>query len=121
MTISYLLDEHVPRALQLLLARDEPELVVWRVGEPSAPKRGTPDPAILNWCEEEGVVLVTNNRSSMAVHLRHHLAQGRHVPGIFILDTGVSLAEAADELALIAGATEPPEHQDLIRFLPLST
>jgi hypothetical protein len=121
MTLSYLLDENVPRALQTALSRKAPELPVWRVGGRGAPPRGTPDPEILRWCEERKVVLVTNNRGSMPVHLQHHLAQGRHVPGIFIMDTGVSLAETADELVLIAGATEPYEHQDLIRFLPLST
>jgi len=117
MTLSYLLDEHVPRALQTALSRRAPELPVWRIGGPGAPARGTPDPEILRWCEERSVVLVTNNRSTMPEHLRAHLAQGQHVPGIFFLNTAMSLRETVTQLLLFAGATEPYEHRDLFRYL----
>ncbi len=84
--IKYLLDEHVDPRLRKALKRLASEIVVWRVGDPSAPHLGTLDPEILLWCEERGFSLVTNNRESMPVHLRDHLAARRHVPGIFTLN-----------------------------------
>jgi hypothetical protein len=42
-------------------------------------------PEVLLWCEEYGFVLVTNNRSSMPVHLEEHLAQGHRIPEFFSL------------------------------------
>ena len=86
-----------------------------------APRSAAPAiPKILLWCESNGFVLVTNNRASMPVHLRNHLASGRHVPGILILSDKLSLGETAEDLYLVAGASQPEKYADLIRHLPLS-
>jgi hypothetical protein len=119
-TRKYLLDENISPKLRKALNRDYPEMVVWRVGDPSVPQLNTPDPEILLWCEAKGFSLVTNNRTSMPVHLRDHLAAGRHVPGIFVLSRKMSMGEIIEELALIWEATYPDEYADLINFLPVS-
>lgn len=64
-------------------------------------------------------MLVTNNRTSMPPHLDNHLTQGRHVPGIFILNPNKSIGETIEELILIALASEDDEYQDYITHLPL--
>ena len=51
--------------------------------------------------------LVTENRGSMPVHLQNHLAAGRHVPTIFILNDGMSIGQTAEELVLISIAVQP--------------
>lgn len=56
----------------------------------------------------------------MPVHLREHLATGRHVPGIFTLNPNMTLGETADELVLIWGACEAEEYADELNYLPLS-
>ena len=78
--IRYLLDEHVDPTLRAQLVRREPDLVVWMIGDPGAPKRGTLDPHILLWSEVNDFALVTNNRKSMPVHLQDHLAIGQAAP-----------------------------------------
>ena len=50
-SVRYLLDEHVDPTLRAQLVRHAPDLVVWMIGDPGAPKRGTLDPDILLWCE----------------------------------------------------------------------
>ena len=69
----YLLDEHVDPVFWRALKRREPEMVVWRIGRPAAPVKGTLDPAILLWCEANNFVLVTNKRSDkgFTAHLWH--------------------------------------------------
>ncbi|MDJ0514740.1 MAG: DUF5615 family PIN-like protein [Trichodesmium sp. MO_231.B1] len=47
------------------LRRRKPDLVVWAVGEPGTPSKGTLDPDILVWCEVNNFILVTNNRTSI--------------------------------------------------------
>lgn len=42
--IQYLLDEHVDHALRDGLSRRWPDVVVWAIGDPAAPERGTLDP-----------------------------------------------------------------------------
>jgi hypothetical protein len=118
--IKYLLDENVDRALLDGLHQHYPDLTTWIIGDPATPRRKTPDPDILLWCEASQFILVTNNRSSMPVHLNDHLAADRHVPGIFILNPSMSHGETIDELALICGASEPDEYMDQIRHLPIS-
>ena len=63
--IRYLLDEHADPALRAQLVRHEPDLVVWIIGDPGAPRHGSPDAELLLWCEANGFSLVTNNRKSM--------------------------------------------------------
>jgi len=117
--LCYLMDENVAPIYQTQLLRREPDLVVWAVGDEGSPPKGTLDPDILIWCEKHGFVLVTNNRTSMPPHLAEHLAQGHHVPGIFILNPKMSIGETIEELILIALASEDDEYQNYITHLPL--
>ncbi|MCP4399110.1 MAG: hypothetical protein GY801_17650 [bacterium] len=118
--IQYLLDEHVDPRLKKAIKAFSPDTVVWRIGDSGAPSAGTLDPDILIWCKEHDFSLVTNNRASMPVHLRNHLLRGRHVPGIFILNVKMTVAETADEFVLIWGACEAEEYRDQLRYLPES-
>lgn len=120
-SIKYLLDEHVDPRLRRAIEQHSPEIVVWRIGDPGAPAFQASDPDILIWCEANGCILVTNNRSSMPVHLQDHLAAGRHVPGVFILHPDMGIGKTAEELALIWGASEPDEYFDRLTYLPVSS
>jgi len=114
-----LLDEHVNPAFIKGLNSRCSEMVVWRIGDPAAPILGSPDPEILLWCEKKDFILITNNRASMPVHLTNHLAVGNHVPGIFILNNGLSMGDHIDELEYIWSASEPDEFRDVIWYLPI--
>jgi hypothetical protein len=121
MTLRYLLDENVNPVYKIQLRQRRPDLVIWTVGgEPTTPPKGTLDPEILLWCEEYDFVLVTNNRTSMPVHLVDHITAGRHVPGIFLLNPKLSMGQNIDELIVVAEASFDNEYQDQIVNLPLS-
>ncbi|MDQ3707652.1 MAG: DUF5615 family PIN-like protein [Chloroflexota bacterium] len=113
----FLLDENVNPAIRTQLARLAPEVSVWIVGDPGSVPLGTPDPVILDWCEDHDVMLVTNNRHSMPQHLRDHLAQGRHMPGIILLTATLDVGDVLDGLMLISGASLPGEYQDSYIYL----
>lgn len=117
--LKYLMDENMNPIYINQLRRREPKLVIRAVGEPSTPVKSTLDPEILIWCEEHNFILVTNNRTSMPVHLADHLSQGRHVPGIFILNPDMGIGETINELILIAGGALDDEYQDQIIYLPI--
>jgi hypothetical protein len=118
--IKYLLDEHVDPRLKKAIKKISPDTVVWRIGDIAAPLPGTLDPELLLWCEEYDFSLVTNNRASMPAHFQNHLENGHHVPGIFVLNVKMTLAETADELILIRGVSEAEEYRDQLRYLPES-
>ncbi len=117
----YLLDENVHPGLRAGLQLEWPSTVVWIVGDPGAPPKGTPDPDILIWCEAQGFSLVTNNRASMPVHLAEHLTAGRHIPGIFVLNPTMTISQTIEELALIRATSGADEYVDSLTYLPVST
>lgn len=118
-TIRFLLDENIHPLYRAELLKRDPTLVVWRVGMVGVPRRGTADPDILDWCEKHEFLLVTNNRASMPRHLAHHLAQGRHIPGIIIMNDKMTVGEAVEQLWLIWAASDTIEYRDNIVYLPL--
>lgn len=82
------------------------------------PPLAAPDPEILEWCERNDFILLTNNRSTMPGHLADHMAAGRHVPGVFPVSPRSHVIGLADDLALIAGASLPGEYRELILEMP---
>lgn len=119
-TIQYLLDEHVDPDLRTGLLRRWPGIVVWCIGEPGAPERSTSDPDILLWCEKHRFILVTNNRSTMPVHLADHLSTDGHIPGVFILNTGLSMGDTIEDLGIVWAAGDPRDYADIVSYMPIS-
>ncbi len=122
MIIQYFLDENLPPLYQEQLLRYKSDLTILMVGELSpinTPEKGTLDPEILIWCESNNFILVTNNRTSMPVHLAEHISQHRQVPGIFVLRPKATIGQIIDDLILIALAGEPQEYQNRITYIPL--
>lgn len=119
MSPGFLLDENLPLWWHAAISHRQPHLQVWRMGDPGALPLHTPDPLILDWCEFHDFYLLTNNRKSMPRHLADHVAQDRHVPGIFVADPAMNIDQLAEELSLIEGASLPAEYQDQIRHLPI--
>ncbi len=115
----FLIDENISPRYRTQLLRHEPSLTVLVIGDEDAPARGTPDPEILTWCEQNQFSLITNNRESMPQHLSDHLSAGNHVPGIFTINRKVSMGLIIDQLLLIAGASDEDEYIDEIKYLPL--
>jgi Domain of unknown function (DUF5615) len=115
----FLLDEHVNRAIQRQLRRLDPQIEVVSIGDRDAPPSGTSDPDILGWLEENGYILVTENRSTIPVHLSDHFAAGRHTPGIFWIRPRVGIGAIIEELHLIWLASSAEEYRDRVLFIPL--
>jgi hypothetical protein len=52
-------------------------------------------------------------------HLRNHLANGRHMPGIILLNPVLSVGATLDDLWLIATAADEAEYRDRLAYLPM--
>ena len=117
----YLFDENVPLVISTQLQRREPSIRVYTIGDEAAPPKGTLDPDILKWIETNNCLLITNNRASIPVHLKDHLAQGLHIPGIIQLPRRMDIRMVLEDLLLIYLFGEPDEFQDQIIYLPLRT
>ena len=115
----FLLDEHVPHAIQSQLLRLDAEIDVLAVGQPLAPPKGTSDADILAWIEKTGYILVTGNRRTIPGHVQAHYAAGHRIPGLLLLRRGASLGEVIEELYLLWAASDAEEYVDRILYLPM--
>ena len=122
MPLRFLLDENQRGLLWRAIARHNLAgaypLDVARVGDPpDLPLRST-DPDILHWSEREERILVSFDKTTLALHLANHLLAAHHSPGIFMLRRGSRLAQVIAHLALVAYASDAWEWQDRIEFIP---
>jgi hypothetical protein len=115
----FLLDEHVPQAVQSQLLRLNAEIDVLAVGQPLAPPKGTSDPDILAWIEKTGYILVTGNRRTIPGHVQAHYAAGHRIPGILLLKRGVRVGQIIEQLYLLWTASDAKEYIDRLLYLPM--
>lgn len=119
MKIQYLLDENLPSLYQQQLKGYLPQLTVVMIGDTNVPPRGTLDPEILLWCEQNNFILVSKNRRSMPVHLAEHLGQNHQIPGIFVLRKKCTIRESINDLIFLAQAGQSEDYQNRITYIPL--
>ena len=122
MALAFLLDEHLRGPLGQAVLQHNLRGGAWidvvRVGDPPDVPLAADDATILAWAERERRILITEDRHTMAGHLRDHLAAGRHSPGIVIVRPAQSMRTVVECLALIAVAGEPAEFEDAIAYIP---
>lgn len=112
----FLLDEDVSPSLRNAILREEPSIVVWRIGEGSAPPRGSLDPDNLMFAEANGFAIISRDKGTMPDHAREHLSQGKHTWGI--LRDGFPRSAFAGELILFWAASEAEDWRDCVEFIP---
>lgn len=115
----YLLDEHLPRAIQDQLLRLSSDIDVIMIGQMGAPVKGISDSDLLYWIEQKGYILVTENRRTIPSHLQAHFEAGGHVPGILFLRRRASLGRIIDTLFMLWATSEAEEFEDQVLFIPL--
>jgi hypothetical protein len=115
----FLLDEHVPQAIQSQLLRLDAKIDILVVGQPLAPPKGTSDPDILAWIEKTGYILVSGNRRTIPQHVQAHYAAGHRVPGILLLKRGARVGQIIEQLYLLWAASDAKEYVDRLLYLPM--
>jgi len=116
--IRFLFDEDASHDILNDLRSVEPGMDILAVGEPGAPPKGTPDPAILLAAEALGRTLISSDRSTMPGHLADHFHQGRHTFGVILLRLGFSVGRYSSEIHLIWFATTLDEWLDRTAYIP---
>ena len=79
----------------------------------------TPDPIILEWAAQQGRVVVSVDKKTLAVDAWDRVARGLPMPGVAILRILLSIGQAIDEMELIALAGTPDDFQDQVIYLPM--
>src|SRR6266851_9594768 len=112
-----LIDEDVHGDIVDGLRRRQPGLDLVRVQDVGL--RHTPDPIILEWAAQQGRVVVSVDKKTLAVDAWDRVAHGSPMPGVAILRILLSIGQAVNERELIALAGNPDDVRDLVVYLPL--
>ncbi len=114
--IRFLADEDLNGRIVRGLFRRRNDVDLVRV--PDAGLAGAGDDEVLEWADENGRILLTHDARTMPNHVRNRLANGAHVPGVFIVDDLASIGHCVEDILLVAECSEEGEWEDRINYLP---
>ena len=89
-----------------------------QVGDPPDLPLGSSDPEILKWAERANRILVSEDRSTLPMHLADHLQAGHRSPGIYTITQKVRPLRVVAFLEAAAYASESYEWHDAIWYIP---
>lgn len=117
MTVRFVTDEHIARALIVGLRREFEEIDIVRVQDVGL--RTMDDPTILQWAAEQGRVLITHDVRTVPDFAHQRVAELSPMPGVLVVPTSMPIGAAIEELSAIAVASEPDEWANRVVYLPL--
>ncbi len=110
-------DENFNNDIVRGLIRRNRDLNIVRVQD--AGLSGADDPAVLAWASQQGRVIFTHDASTMTHHAYERVRNGQSMPGVFEVDRGVSIAQAIEDILLLAECSLEREWEGQVRYLPL--
>lgn len=117
MTVRFVADEHIARALIVGLRRAFDGIDVVRVQDVGL--RTMDDPTILQWAADQGRVLISHDIRTMPDFAHQRVAAGALMPGVLVVPSTMPIGAAISELSAIAAASEPDEWANRVVYLPL--
>jgi predicted nuclease of predicted toxin-antitoxin system len=117
MTVRFVADEHIARALIVGLRRAFEEIDIVRVHDVGL--RTMDDVTILQWAADNGRALITHDIRTMPDFAHQRVAATRLMPGVFVVPTTMAIGAVIDELSAVAAASESDEWTNRVVYLPL--
>ena len=110
-------DENLNNDIVRGLLRRKPDLDIVRVQDSGL--SGKTDSIVLEWCANDGRVLLTHDVSTITKHAYDRVAASKSMPGVFEVPRGMPVGEAIDDVLLLAECSLDGEWEGQIRYLPL--
>ena len=107
MTPRFLADENIDPDLVAGLQRRVSDVDVVRVQEVGL--RALGDAEILQWAADQGRILINHDLKTIPGFAGERLIAGLPMPGVIFLRSTLPIAQAIDELAVIADASDAEE------------
>ena len=117
MSPRFLADENIDSDFVLGLRRRVDDIDILRVQDVGLRTLG--DPEILQWAANEGRILISHDLKTIPGFAGERLTAGLPMPGVILLPSSLSIAQAIDEIAAIAVASNAEEWNNQIAYLPL--
>jgi hypothetical protein len=115
--IPLLSDENLNGAIVRGLLRRHPGLALVRVQDVGLMQKA--DAEILEWAASQGRGLLSHDVSTVPPAAYQRVADGKPMPGVFIVPDRMAVGQAIDELLFLSVDAEPGEWKDQVVYLPL--
>jgi len=112
----FLADEHIAWSIIHGTRRYDPRIEFVRVVDL---EMGAADEDLLEFAWQETLIIVTHDVNTMTAHANDRLQAGLHIAGLLLAPAKYPASSIAENLAMIALASEAEEWQDRVEFLPL--
>ena len=116
MSIRFLADADLNRAIVTAVREREPALDFMTATE--AELEGHGDPDVLEFAASQRRILVSHDTSTMTMHFSERLRSGGASPGVLLVRQRASVGQIVDALLLVWSASSPGEWADQIHYLP---
>jgi len=114
---SFLTDEDFRQEIVEAVLRFDPAVDI--VGVRDVGLSGANDPQVLEFASEHSRILVSHDANTMIANAIDRIADGRGIGGLLIVPQSANLRAVAEDLVLVANASEPEEWRDRIDYLPM--
>ena len=115
--LSLATDEDFNNRILRGLLRRKSDLNIVRVQDAGLAGRG--DAEVLEWAAREGRVLFTHDVTTMKRYVDERIAAGLPMPGVFEVSQHIPIAQAIEDILLVAECSLAGEWEGRIIFLPL--
>jgi hypothetical protein len=116
-SVRFLADENFNNRIVLGLRRNDETIDIALVQEVGL--RTADDATVLAWAADAGRVLLTHDIATIPGYAHERVSAGLPMPGVLVVGSAMPIAPVIEEVLLIAGASEPDEWKDSVRYLPL--
>ena len=113
----WLADENLNNDIVRGLLRRKPDLDIVRAQD--AGLTGLDDSALLAWAAAQDRVLITHDVSTMTAYAYRRMAAGEYLPGVLQVSRSVPVADAIEDILLLAECSTEGEWEGQVRYLPL--
>lgn len=105
--VLFLADENFNRNLVRALKRRQPDIDILAVQEVGL--GGADDPTVLEWAATQARILLTHDVQTLPGFAYARVKAGRSMPGVVEVPIDIAMHVAANDIILIATASEPSE------------
>lgn len=113
----FLADENFNNRILKGILKQNPDVDIVRAQDTEVYQ--TDDPTVLEWAANHGRIVLTHDAKTMSKFADDRVEVGLAMPGVFQVNSNMSIGQAVAELLVAIGASEPGEHENLVKHFPM--
>lgn len=110
-------DENFNNDIVRGLLRQRPDVDILRIQDTAM--YGRDDPAVLEWCAQEGRILLTHDVNTITHYAYQRVQANLPMPGVFEIRRALPVGDVIEDLLLLLEGSFEGEWEGQVRYFPL--